>query len=134
MIGDNYAAQVLNSLLGSGTPANLWWGWGSSSFTSSGGGTEVSTSGTGYSRILLPNTTTEWPAATGNQKTNAVALVWPAATGIWAAGANITTIAAWSNSTGGAIVLAYDLVTPKPVGIGDAPKIDIGKFLQMIQS
>lgn len=37
----------------------------------------------GYVAVTYANTTTNWPAASGRQKENGTAIVWPTSTGDW---------------------------------------------------
>jgi hypothetical protein len=48
------------------------------------GGLEMS--GGGYAAVAIANNSTNWPNASGGQKTNGTALVFPTSTGAWSAG------------------------------------------------
>lgn len=87
--------------------------------TDAGGGTEVSTGGTGYTRAASTNDATEWPAATGDTPTikqNANTIQFPTATASWG-----TVVAFAFNSliTAGDFIAWADLSTSKLIDVGD---------------
>lgn len=86
-LGVDFYDVVLDGLLGdnatAGAPATLY----AALFTADPGaddsGLEVSTSGTGYSRVAVTNNSTNFPAASGGAKTLATDIIWPTSTATW---------------------------------------------------
>ena len=95
--------------------------------TDSGGGNEVSTSGTGYARLAVANNDADnkWTDAVGGVKKNAVELT--VGTGSSAAGdwGTITHVGIFDASTGGNLLVHGPLTASKTVSTGDVFKFAI---------
>jgi hypothetical protein len=91
--------------------------------TSSGGGTEVSTSGTAYSRQSVTNTTASWSATSAGVKSNLGLIDFGTATGNWG---TITAGAIMSAATSGYILYFGPLTTSKTINTNDGFRIPIG--------
>jgi hypothetical protein len=89
---------------------------------SAGGGTEISTSGTGYGRIAISNNNTNFPAAALAVKTNATVIDFGTATGTWG---TVNAGAVMSAITGGYILYFGPLTTPKTISTGDGFRVPI---------
>lgn len=77
-----YRNAVLDSLLGSGSPATLYIGLFTAAPNADGtGGTEVT--GGSYARAAITNNSTEFPAASGGTKSNANAIDFAPASADW---------------------------------------------------
>jgi hypothetical protein len=74
---DGFENTVLDLKLGSGTPANLFWGL-VTAFT--GDGTYTEATGGTYARISQTNNATNFPAASGGSKSNGTLVTFAAAT------------------------------------------------------
>lgn len=89
-------------------------------------GTEVSSTGTGYTRVQVPNDTTYWPTTSNGQKSNAMDIVWPIAQSDWG------TVVAWAlcdAATGGNILIYGDVQPSRPVIAGDIPRFQAGTLV-----
>ena len=92
--------------------------------TSSGGGTEVSTSGgTSYARLSVTNDTTSWSATSAGVKSNLNLLDFGTAGANWG---TIVDGAIMSASTSGYILYFGPLTTSKTINTGDGFRIPIG--------
>src|SRR5687768_7896160 len=94
------AAEILNKEFGATnyTPAaTLYIGLRS-------GGSELS--GSGYARVSLTNNTTNWTTTSTNQKVNAVAITFPAASADWLAADEV---AIYTASSGGSPIYTGNL-------------------------
>jgi hypothetical protein len=91
--------------------------------TSSGGGTEVSTSGTAYSRQSVTNTTASWTATSAGVKSNVNLIDFGTATSNWGT-INAGTI--MSDPSTGYILYYGPLTTPKTINTSDGFRIPIG--------
>lgn len=81
--------------------------------------TEVSTSGTGYTRLAVTNNSTNWPAASGTSpatKSNGTAMTFATATGSWGTVVSFYVVDA---ATVGNILYGGDLTVSKTIGTGD---------------
>lgn len=76
-----YANAVLDSLLGSGSPATVYAALYTATPTVGGGGTEVA--GGSYARVALTNNATNFPPAAAASKHNGTSIVFPKATALW---------------------------------------------------
>lgn len=74
---DGFENTVLDLKLGSGTPANLFWGL-VTAFT--GDGTYTEATGGSYARVSQTNNATNFPAASSGSKSNGTAVPFVAAT------------------------------------------------------
>lgn len=106
-------------------PTALYVALFTSAPSDSGGGTEVSTSGTAYARQNLAPSNSNWTQPTGGTGvvTNAVAINYPTATGSWG---TITHFAIFDASTGGNMLVWGALGASKVVGTSDVFSFAIG--------
>ncbi len=79
--GNTAKNLVLDYLLGGAAYPTLWLALYTVAPTAAGGGTEVS--GGGYARLAVVNNATNFPAALGGSKSNALLLTLPTATADW---------------------------------------------------
>ena len=93
MLGDNAGANM---------PATVYVALFTSTPDDGGGGTEVSTSGTGYARVAVTNNSTNWPAATGGIKSNGTTITFPTATDSWG---QVSYVAVYDAATAGNMLL-----------------------------
>ena len=112
--------QLINHVLGSGTypkPSSLYVAL----FVGdpAGGGTEVSTSGTAYSRQSAAFT------VASNAASNTANLEWSAATSSWG---TITHVAIYDASTSGNQLVTAALATSKTVNTGDIIRVNAGNL------
>jgi hypothetical protein len=91
--------------------------------TENGGGVEVA--GNGYTRVAIPNNSTNWPASTGGTKTNGAAFTFPVATGSWG---TITHWAIMSAATGGNILFFGALSSAKTIANTDSLSFGVGQI------
>jgi len=89
-----------------------------------GGGTEVS--GSGYSRLAITNNATNFPAASGGQKSNGTALTFAAASG--GAWGTITHWALMSASSGGDMLFFGALSAAKAIADTDVASFPISSL------
>lgn len=99
-LSDDQANDLLDSIFGSGTPADLYFALMTVAPTPSGGGTEVT--GGSYARVGLTNNGTNFPAAATRQKRNATAIDFGTATADW--GTSMPGMAIYDASSGGTLL------------------------------
>lgn len=104
-------------------PATLYIALYTSDPTDADSGTEVS--GGSYARQAVTNNTTNWPAASGGSKSNANAIVFPAATAAWG---TVTHVGIRDALTGGNLLYSGALGTPKTVNNGDVFSFAAGQL------
>lgn len=92
--------------------------------TPAGGGTEVT--GGSYARVTFTNNSTNWPAASSAQKTNATVIDWGSATANWG---TIVAVAEYDASSGGNLLKYGALTTPITVNSGQPFSIPIGSAI-----
>lgn len=115
--GDAYENIYLDKVLGSGTPVTVYVALFTVTPTDvDGSGTEVT--GGAYARVAVTNSVVNWPAATGGQKKNGTAILFPEATVSWG---TVSHFAIMSAATGGNIIHRGALGTPTAIGVGVAP-------------
>ena len=85
----------------------------------SSGGTEISTSGSAYSRLTATFT------VSSNVATNSAAIEWPVATSAWG---TITWVAIYDAVTGGNQLVTAQLASAKTIGSGDVLRIPTGQL------
>jgi hypothetical protein len=92
--------------------------------TEAGGGTEVSTSGTGYTRVAVTNNATNFPAASNGEKYNAANVTFPISTSDWG------TISAFGiYDSGGSNLLFFGaLSASRNITTGDTARFTAGDF------
>jgi hypothetical protein len=109
------ANAALDEEFGSGAPAT----WYIALYTAlpaddGSGGTEVS--GGSYARAAVTNNATNFPAASGRQKSNALAITFAQATANWG---TVVGVGFFTASSGGTPVYKKALVTNRTVQTGD---------------
>lgn len=96
-------------------------GWHIALFTAApsdaGGGTELSTSGTGYGRQSTTLT------VSGNLATNGAAIEYPVAASAWG---TITHVGVFDSASGGNLLAWGQLAASKDIGAGDVFRIPAG--------
>ena len=103
-------------------PATLYFGL--SQTASSKSGTVSEPAGGGYARVAVANNLTGFPAASGGTKSNAAVVTFPAPSAAWGTVASVFIADAVS---GGNVLAAADLTTPKTISSGaSAPTIAVG--------
>ena len=99
--------------------------------TDSGGGTEVSSSGSGYSRILTGSAISgggvqgDFVQATSGTVATDGEIIWDASTADWG---NVTAIGLFDASTGGNLLIYGSLASVVEMLSGDTFKIPLGGF------
>lgn len=90
------------------------------------GGTEVS--GGSYARVAIDNSVLagNWTTATSGSKSNAKALVFPAATAGWGL---VVAFALWDALSGGSMLYQGALVVPNNVQSGQTLTVDVGQLV-----
>lgn len=121
----NWASQQLMDFLLKGVaaptlPATLYLALFTTTPALGGtGGTEVSTSGTGYARVALQRATSTWTGPTGGTDqlyTNTSELIFPVPTANWG---NIVSVGIYDAQTAGNLVFISTITTSKPISLGD---------------
>lgn len=116
---ENY---ILDAMLGDGRsadfPATVYIALFADSPNDAGGGTEVDGGTTGYERLSVDNNSTNWPAASGGLKSNALLLQFATALEDWG---TITDWAIMSDSTAGWALAYGSLASPINGDTGFAP-------------
>ena len=127
-LGNTYENNVLDAVLGQGftKPATVYVALFTATPSSSGGGTEVSTSGTAYARVAVTNNATNWPNASSGSKSNGTVVTFPTATGSWG---TVTSWALFDAATGGTLICFGNLTSSIAVGSGQAPDFPIGTLI-----
>lgn len=119
--------KLLDALLGDtpyDAPNTLYLALFTAAPTPSTSGTEVT--GGSYGRVAITNNATNFPAASGKTKANAVALAFAAATASWG---TVVAVALMDASTAGNILVYATLTTPRLVNNGDTPSFAIGQLV-----
>ena len=112
-----YANTVLDDLFGSGSPATLYIELLTALANPDGtGGTEVT--GGSYARAAVTNNNTNFPAASGGEKSNANAITFATASADWGTIQGVR-IRSASSGGGGDIYYHGALDTPRTVNNGD---------------
>lgn len=112
---EDYANEILDYLFGSGSPATLYFGLYTDLPDPDGtGGTEVT--GGSYARASKTNNGTNFPAASGAQKSNANAITFPTATALWG---NVVGVGIFDASSGGTPKYFGPLENDRTIDTGD---------------
>lgn len=90
------------------------------------GGNVTEPSGSGYARVTTSGAT--WGTAASGSITNAAAITFPAASGDWLAGANLTHGVIYDAPSGGNVLGYGTLTVAKNVLNGDTASIAIGNL------
>jgi hypothetical protein len=91
-------------------------------------GVEVSTSGTGYTRVELPRVSGTWtgPTGTNQEYNNTVELIFPVPTGNWGA---IVSLGIYDSASNGNLIFISTIATSKSISIGDgSPRLTAGSL------
>lgn len=124
--GNTLANAILDHVLGGpdySRISNVYIALYTASPTSSGGGTEVSTSATAYGRQTVVNTTASWTATSGGVKSNINLIDFGTATGNWG---TVVAGTIMSDPSTGYILYFGPLTTSKTISTGDGFRIPIG--------
>lgn len=121
----NYLADKIGDGMHGGPdythPTNTYFALMTVMPTASGGGTEVT--GGSYARVTFTNNPSNWPASSGQTKTNAAVIDWGTATANWG---TILGVAEYDASTGGNLLSFGPLSTSRIVNNGDSFQVPIG--------
>jgi hypothetical protein len=120
---DSLENSVLDAILGGSTtymPDPIYIGLMTSEPNDDGTGV-VEPSGGSYARVSVANNLTQWPAASGGQKSNANAIEFPTATAAW----GVITHYGIFNAVSGGNLLAFGALTVSK----DVQDTDIFSFL-----
>lgn len=126
-LSDYLENEIADHLLGGGDyirPATIYVGLFTAGPTDGGGGTEVT--GGSYARASVTNNSTNFPAASGGQKSNGAAISFPAATAGWG---TVTHFGIYDAVSGGNLLLHGALTTSKLIETGDTPSFPIGTLV-----
>ena len=118
--------KILDHVIGGSDytrPATIYFALFTVAPSDAGGGTEVS--GNGYARVAMTNNSTNFPAASGGSKTNAVAVVFPTATGNWG---TVSHYGVFDASSGGNLIVHGAMTTAKLVENGDTASYPVSSF------
>lgn len=133
--GENKSVDTIIRGQTASFPATWYVGLDTVACNDAGGGTEVSTSGTGYARASIPANLASWAGTqgagtttastgTGGLTSNNVAITFGSPTGNWT---QVVSFRMWDAATGGNPWFCQTLTTPKTVNSGDAaPSFAIG--------
>jgi hypothetical protein len=120
---------VLNSILGSNkgstAPGTVYVGLFTAAPSDGGGGTEVTSTSTGYARVAVTNNTTNWPAAVDGVKRNGGTIQFPTATAAWG---DVTHFALFDSSVSGNMLIWGELSSPISPISGNAPYFTAGSL------
>lgn len=106
-------------------PATVYFALYTSAPSESGGGTEVSTSGTGYGRKAVTNNSTNFPASTSGVKSNGTAISFDTATASWG---TVVAFGVFDASTSGNLLYFGNLTTSRVISTGDTARFAAGDF------
>ncbi len=124
-ITDAKAHDYLDANFGSGTPATWYIELYTAMPADSGtGGTAVA--GGAYARAAITNNGTNFPAASGRQKSNQTAITWAQATANWG---TIVGIGFFTALTGGTVQFKKELVASKTINNGDTFSIAVSQLV-----
>lgn len=127
-MSDYLEREIANLVLGNvawSKPGSVYLDLYKGAPSDSGGGTTISTSGTGYSRLTVTNDAANWPNAhaTTGVKANGAAFTFPTAITNWG---TITHFAIWDAPTSGNMLYWGVLSTPRVINAGDTARFAIG--------
>ncbi len=127
----NYLAdKILDHVVGGSTytpPAQLFFALFNTTPADDGtGGTEVSTGGTAYARAAVANNLTQFPAASGQSKSNQNDVVYATATASWG---TINGAGVYDAVTAGNLLYVNALVAAKTVDSGDTARFPAGTLI-----
>jgi hypothetical protein len=121
----NYLGDIINDWLHRGTawtpPATTYFALMTTLPTAIGGGVEVS--GGSYARLSFTNNSTNWPASSGGNKSNGVAMTWVTPTADWGL---VVGVAEYDASSGGNLLTFAPLNSSVTVLNGQAFSLPVG--------
>jgi hypothetical protein len=124
-----YLENKLNDhVLGGGDfvrPATVYFALYTTAPTESGGGVEISTSGTAYARVAVTNNSTNFPASVNGVKSNGTILLFPTATNSWG---TVVAFGVFDAATSGNLLYFGNLNASRPITSGDTARFAIGDF------
>ena len=121
----NNSLDVRFSKAVNNAPDSLYFAIVTTAPTTNTGTSLVEASGTAYTRVLMLNNATNFPAAVARLKTNGVAITWPTAGAAWGTAVGI----AWFDDPVAGAFLGYAaLNSGVPIGLGATPQIGVGNF------
>ena len=124
-ISDAYANAILDELYGSGTPATLYFALFTAAPAADGtGGTEVT--GGSYARAAMTNNATNFPAASGGQKSNGTGISWATASALWG---TVTHLVVFDALSGGNRYDFGPLDAPRTINNGDTFSVAPSQFV-----
>lgn len=106
-------------------PATVYFALYTVAPTESGGGTEVSTSGTAYARAAVTNDATNFPASSGGVKSNGTAIGFPTATASWG---TVVAFGVFDAASGGNLLYFGNLTSSRAISSGDTARFAAGDF------
>ena len=128
--GNYWENAVLNYTL-SGTaiptlPATLYASLHTASVADTGGGAEVSSTGTGYARLEFARDGDMFPETADGTSENAELLQWAVATDDWG---SLTSVGIWDASTGGNLLYWGDLAAPQTINTNNRFELPPGNVV-----
>lgn len=127
---DYLEAALLNHLFGGvayTVPGTYYFALFTSAPNDTGGGTEVNTSGTNYSRKSVTNNTTNFPTITAPaSKTNGASIDFTTASAAWG---TVVAFGIYDAATSGNLLFWGDLTTARSVLTGDTPRFAAGALV-----
>lgn len=111
---------------GSTMPSIYYVGLFTSAPDDGGGGDEVSPTGTGYARVAVANNSTNWPIATGGQKSNGTKIQFPMAISPWG---NITHWGLFDDASDGNLLVYGEVAIVTSPDVGNAPYFAISTLV-----
>lgn len=106
-------------------PATVYFALYTVAPTESGGGTEVSTSGTAYARAAVANNSTNFPASTNGVKSNGTAIAFPTATASWG---SVVAFGVFDAASAGNLLYFGNLTSSRSIASGDTARFAAGDF------
>jgi len=116
-------AKILFGGVAYTAPTSIYFALHTGDPTETGTANEVNTSGTGYARVGLTNNSTNFSENGTGLGSNAVAIVYAAATANWG---TITHFSAWDALTGGNLLYYGSLNSSQAIVTNDVPRFNIG--------
>jgi hypothetical protein len=123
---DYLEVALLNHLFGSvaySVPGTYHFALFTSAPNDAGGGTEVNTSSTGYSRVAVTNNTTNFPTISSGSKANGTAIQFGTASAGWG---SVVAFGIYDAASAGNLLFWGDLTTARTVLLGDQPRFAAG--------
>ncbi len=104
-------------------PATVYVALYTATPSDTGGGTEVSATGTAYARLAVTNNATNWPASAAGLKSNGTVLEYAQATASWG---TVVAFGIFDAVTAGNLLYWATLTTSKLFDIGDVARFAVG--------